>query len=361
VAGAAEEAADAASVMHQQSRIVNLSPQSITNRISAWKAFVSRPIRHLTLPRAASVWAIAFLFLTAVSLIASASPADTKPTQHTFSTPAAAARALADAAKTDDVKALNSILGPDAGELLSSGDPVADNNAREDFVRRYDQMHRLAFDANRNVILYIGADNWPLPIPLVHESKGWRFDSSAGAAEMIFRRIGRNELFTIDVLKDLADAQREYASEKRAGSDQTQFAQKIVSDRGKQNGLFWPPAEGQPESPMGPRFAQASNEGYEPDASGKPVPFHGYYYKILLRQGRNAPGGAMDYLADGKMTKGFAFLAYPADYRSSGVMTFMINQDGAIVQKDLGPHTEKLAAALTEFNPDESWDEDFED
>jgi hypothetical protein len=247
-------------------------------------------------------------------------------------------------------------LGPDSDQILSSGDPVADKNAREDFARRYQEMHRLAYDDQGRVILYIGAGNWPVPIPLVKKDGGWVFDTAAGKDELLFRRIGRNELFTIKVLEDLADAQSEYASEAHDGAE-GQFAQKILSDPGKHNGLYWETAEGQPESPIGPLVASATAEGYKKDSGGNPIPFHGYYYKVLEGQGKNAPGGAKKYLVDGKMTSGFAFLAYPAEYRASGVMTFMINQDGVIVQKDLGPDTATLASAIVEYNPDKTWQE----
>jgi hypothetical protein len=278
-------------------------------------------------------------------------------TQQVFPTPGAALTALVTATKSDDMKALSSILGPDSGDVLSSGDPVADNNARDGFVNRYNEMHRLAYDENGRVIIYIGAGNWPLPIPLVKKDSGWVFDTAAGKDELLFRRIGHNELFTIDVLNDLADAQTEYASDARDGESAGQFAQKILSDPGKQNGLYWEAPDGQAESPIGPLVAKASAEGYKRGENGTPVPFHGYYYKVLTRQGRNAPGGAKNYLVKDKMTKGFAFVAWPAEYRSSGVMTFMINQDGVIVQKDLGADTTKLASDMTEYNPDKTWQE----
>jgi hypothetical protein len=277
--------------------------------------------------------------------------------QQVFPTPGAALTALVTATKSDDMKALSSILGPDSGDVLSSGDPVADNNARDGFVSRYNEMHRLAYDENGRVIIYIGAGNWPLPIPLVKKDSGWVFDTAAGKDELLYRRIGRNELFTIDVLNDLADAQTEYASDARDGESAGLFAQKILSDPGKQNGLYWEAPDGQPESPIGPLVAKASAEGYKRGENGSPVPFHGYYYKVLTKQGKNAPGGAMNYLVKDKMTKGFAFVAWPAEYRSSGVMTFMINQDGVIVQKDLGADTTKLASDMTEYNPDKTWQE----
>jgi hypothetical protein len=255
------------------------------------------------------------------------------------------------------MKGFSTILGPDSDQILSSGDPVADKNARDDFVRRYNEMHRLAYDEQGRVVLYIGAQNWPVPIPLVKNASGWVFDTAAGKDELLFRRIGRNELFTIKVLEDLADAQSEYASDTHDGGSEGEFAQKILSDTGKQNGLYWETADGQPESPIGPLVAKATAAGYKKDAGDNPIPFHGYYYKILTGQGRNAPGGAKNYLVDGKMTNGFAFLAYPAECRASGVMTFMINQDGVIVQKDLGPDTAKLVSSISEYNPDKTWQE----
>ena len=305
---------------------------------------------------AGSVIALSALFLACL-LVTPFAAADDTATQQVFPSPDAAVTALVAADKADDMKTLSSILGPDADQVLSSGDPVADKNARDDFVRRYQEMHRLAYDDQGRVILYIGAGNWPVPIPLVKKDGGWVFDTAAGKDELLFRRIGRNELFTIKVLEDLAEAQAEYASEARDGESSGQFARKILSDSGKHNGLYWEAAEGQPESPIGPLVASASAEGYKKDSSGSPIPFHGYYYKVLTRQGRNAPGGAKNYLVNGKMTKGFAFLAYPAEYRASGVMTFMINQDGVIVQKDLGADTASLASAITEYNPDKTWQE----
>lgn len=272
-----------------------------------------------------------------------------------FRSPGSAAAALVEAARTDDLKEMTAILGSDAKEIISSGDPVADNNAREEFTRRYDQMHRLAYDDQGRVILYIGSENWPLPIPIVKRGDGWAFDSAAGEEEMLYQRVGKNELFTIDVLEELADAQDEYASREHDASGVAQYAQTIFSSPGKKNGLYWPAKEGEPESPIGPLIADATAQGYQRDPSGRPAPFHGYYYKVLTGQGADAPGGASDYVVDGKMTRGFAFLAYPADYRASGVMTFMIDKAGVVVEKDLGPDTEKLAPAITTFNPDSSW------
>jgi len=275
--------------------------------------------------------------------------------QRTFKSPGSAAAALVEAARADDLKEMSVILGSDADEIISSGDPVADNNAREEFTRRYDQMHRLGYDDQGRVLLYVGAENWPLPIPIVKRGDGWAFDSAAGEEEMLYQRVGRNELFTIDVLEELADAQQEYADRERKGSGVAQYAQTIFSSPGKKDGLYWPVKEGESESPIGPLVADATAQGYQRDPSGRPAPFHGYYYKVLTGQGADAPGGASDYIVDGKMTRGFAFLAYPADYGASGVMTFMIDKAGVVVEKDLGPDTEKLAPSITTFNPDSSW------
>ncbi len=289
-------------------------------------------------------------------VLASTAIAATSSGQQVFPSAAAAAKALVGAARIDDMAALSSILGSDAKDILSSGDPVADNRARDNLVAKHDQMQRLAYNDQGRVILYLGADNWPFPIPLVKSGDGWVFDTEAGKRELLYRRIGRNELFTIDVLADLADAQQEYASKIRDNESVKQFAQKIQSGPGKHDGLYWPVSSGEEESPIGPLISDATAEGYKTGAAA-PIPFHGYYYKILSRQGKNAPGGAKDYLVDGNMTQGFAFLAYPASYRASGVMTFLINQDGVIVQKDLGPDTAKVANEITEYNPDKSWDE----
>jgi hypothetical protein len=302
----------------------------------------------------------AISLLACCLLLASTVIAATPSGQQVFPSAAAAAKALVGAARIDDMSALSSILGGDAKEVLSSGDPVADNNARDNFVAKYDQMQRLAYDDRGRVIMYLGADNWPFPIPLVKSGDGWVFDTEAGKKELLYRRIGFNELYTIDVLADLADAQEEYASEIRDDASVKQFAQKIQSAPGKHDGLYWPVSSEQEESPIGPLIADATAEGYKTGAAAS-IPFHGYYYKILSRQGKNAPGGAKDYLVDGKMTQGFAILAYPATYRASGVMTFMINQDGVIVQKDLGPNTAKVANGITEYNPDKTWEEVDED
>jgi DUF2950 family protein len=274
-------------------------------------------------------------------------------TQRTFDSPDKAATAMFDAAKTGDTNALTQIFGPDSKELLASGDPVADKNNREQIVKKYEEMHRLVTEPDKTVVLYIGAENWPFPIPIVEKNKVWFFDTAKGKQEVLFRRIGRNENFTIGTLQSLVDAEKEYATKTHDQDSTKQYAQKILSDEGKQNGLYWKAGPGEPASPIGPLIAQATREGYE--KGGKAVPFHGYYYRVLTSQGKDAPGGAMSYMTDGKLTKGFAFIAYPAEYRNSGVMTFIVGKNGVVLQKDLGTNTATIASSIKDFNPDKTW------
>jgi hypothetical protein len=273
--------------------------------------------------------------------------------QKTFESPAQAVEAMYSAAKKNDTDELILIFGPEAKDLLASGDPVADKLDRERALSKYEEMHRLVIEPDKSTRLYIGAENWPFPIPLVQKNGRWLFDTDAGKQEVLFRRIGRNEYATIDILGALVAAQKEYASMPRDG-DSKQYAQKLLSDEGKHNGLFWKAAEGELPSPIGPLVAAASAEGYTKAKVG-PTPFHGYIYRIIGSQGKDAPGGAMSYMSNGRLTRGFAIVAYPAKYRNSGVMTFIVNQDGKVYQKDLGPRTEAIAAAMTQYNPDKTW------
>lgn len=276
-----------------------------------------------------------------------------EPGQKTFPTAAAACHALVTAVQVDDRAALRSILGPQGEELFSSGDAAENKAEREEFVQKYRQMHRLVTEPDGKTTLYIGAENWPTPIPLVQKNGAWYFDTAAGKQEILYRRIGQNELTVIQVCHELVNAEKEYDAQPRAGESDKQYAQKILSNPGQQNGLYWKTTAGQPESPIGLFIAQASAEG---DAKGAtPEPFYGYYFRILTAQGPNATGGARSYIADGKMTGGFAFLAYPAEYRSSGVMTFILNQDGTVYEKDLGPGTAEIAKTITSYNPDATW------
>ncbi len=278
-----------------------------------------------------------------------------KPSYQTFASPDDAGNGLLTAAKAGDPNAVIAVFGPDAKDLVVTGDPVQDKNTADLFISKYGEMHRWRKMPDGSQTLLIGAENFPFPIPLKKNPAGqWYFDSAAGREEILMRRIGRNELSVIDVCVALADAQAQYYSMRHDDGSTHQFAVKFISDAGKQNGLYWDAPEGQPKSPLGPLAAFATNEGYtvKPDAH---VPFHGYYFHMLTGQGANVPGGAKDYVVNGKMTGGFAFVAYPAEYRNSGVMTFIINQDGVLLQKDLGADTTQTAAAMTEFNPDQTW------
>ncbi len=225
----------------------------------------------------------------------------------------------------------------------------------EDFIRRYEQMHRVVMEPDQTVTLYIGADNWPMPIPVVKNSNGaWYFDTETGMKEILYRRIGRNENDAIEVLYTLVDAQHDYASETHDGDKTKHYAMKFISTEGKQDGLYWKTSDNETPSPIGPLLVVASGEGYAMK-QGQQAPFHGYYFRILTRQGPAAKGGARDYVVNGQLTRGFAFVAYPAEYRNSGVMSFIVNQDGVVYEKDLGQDTEKLAAAMSEYNPDKTW------
>jgi hypothetical protein len=269
--------------------------------------------------------------------------------QKTFASPEEASKALYSAAKSNDEKAMLDLLGPDGKAIISSGDEAEDAQSRSEFATRYKEMSRLVKEPDGSVTLYIGAHNWPCPIPLVNKGNLWYFDTAVGKQEILFRRVGRNEMSAIHVSRELAAAQKEYFSEQHG-----EYAHRIYSEEGKHDGLYWKAAENEPQSPIGPLLAQAVS-GEETKARGtEPVPFRGYYFHILTRQGKNAPGGAKLYLADGKMT-GFAFIAYPAVYRTSGVKTFLVSEDGVVYEKDLGKKTETLAMSMHEFNPDSGW------
>jgi Protein of unknown function (DUF2950) len=275
-----------------------------------------------------------------------------QPGQKTFSSPEDAGQALVAAAQDHDEKAMLEILGPDGKQIVSSGDDAEDVQNRANFVSRYQEMHRLVKEPDGTTTLYIGAENWPTPIPLVNHGNSWYFDTDAGKQEILHRRIGENETSAIRVCRELVAAQKEFRA-----AQHDEYAQTIISDEGQQNGLYWKAAEGAPQSPIGPLVASAVAGGHAKNQDGAPTPYRGYYYLILTRQGKNGPGGSRRYIVHGKMTGGFAFVAYPAEYRSSGVMTFMIGADGAVYQKDLGNNTDALAKAMKEYNPNSSWQE----
>jgi len=304
----------------------------------------SRKVEHTSL----------LLILVLVIPLVSCQKSD-KPSIKTFASPDDAGNALLTVAKADDTNAALTIFGPGSKEVIFSGDAVEDKNAAEAFAARYGVMHRWRKLTDGSQILLVGADNFPFPIPLKKTADGqWFYDTAAGKEELLSRRVGRNELATIDVCEAVARAQAEYYSKLHDGATKKQYAVKFISDSGKQNGLYWQSSPGQPQSPLGPLVAFATAEGYsaKPDAH---APFNGYYFHMLQGQTDKAPGGQKNYIVDGNMISGFAFVAYPAVYGNSGIMTFMINQDGVLLQKDLGKTTEQTATAMTEFNPDSGW------
>ena len=273
--------------------------------------------------------------------------------QQAFKTPEEAATALVGAAKSGDMKAITTVLGPDGDDIVSSGDEVADAATRAKFVTAYDAKHTIAMEGDSKAIMVIGPDDFPLPIPIIRKDGQWRFDTAAGREEILFRRIGENELDAIQSALAYVDAQDEYAEKDRTGAGINTYAQRIISQPGKKDGLYWPTSQGEDPSPLGELIAEATKQGYR--VGGGRTPFHGYYFKILTRQGPAAPGGEADYVVNGKMIGGFALVAYPAEYRNSGVMTFIVNHAGTVFQKDLGPNTVQLAERMTSFNPDKSW------
>jgi hypothetical protein len=288
--------------------------------------------------------------LIAAALLGLSAPAFA---QQQFGTPEAAAEALVAAARSGDGVAMLKVLGRDGAPIVSSGDPVADNNIRQDFVSAYDAKHAIELEGDGTQTLIIGDENWPFPIPLVNKGGQWQFDTNAGLDEILRRRVGRNELSAIQVSLAYVQAQNEYASLDPAGLGRGVYAQRIVSRPGKKDGLYWPSAEGEEPSPFGDLAAKAAAEGYK--AGATPIPYHGYYYRILTRQGEAAPGGAYDYVVKGNMIGGFALVAYPAEYGNSGIMTFLVNQDGTVFQKDLGTNTARLARKIDAFSPDSTW------
>jgi hypothetical protein len=270
--------------------------------------------------------------------------------QKTFSTPEEATQALFTAAQNNDEKALLDILGPDAKQIVTSGDAEEDTRGRANFVKRYQEMNRLVKEPDGTISLYIGARNWPYPVPLRNKGNAWYFDTPAGKQEVLYRRIGYNEMSAIHICDQLVMAQKEYFSQQNS-----EYAQKIFSDEGKKDGLYWKTAAGDPQSPIGPLVAWAVSEEHAKDRGGEAVPYRGYYFHILTSQGKDSDGGTKNYLADGKMTGGFAFVAFPAEYRSSGVMTFIVGADGVVYERDLGKNTETVAKTMKEYNPGAHW------
>jgi len=276
------------------------------------------------------------------------------PAQPGFATPQEAVEELVRAFEADDLPRAESVLGAGGREILYSGDEVADASGRREFVRLYHERHSFAKDGQDRTILSVGAIEWPVPTPLVRDHDSWRFDAEAGREEILARRVGRNELAVIQVLLACCDAQREYSAVDRDGDGVLEYARRFKSTEGQHDGLYWPATEDEPQSPLGPLAAEAVKKGYGGGGEG-PHPYYGYYYRMLMGQGPHAPDGEYGYLADDQMIGGFAIVAYPAEYGNSGVMTFLVNHDGTVYQKDLGPQTHALAEAITLFDPDSTW------
>ncbi len=292
-------------------------------------------------------------FVSAVVLVLTGFLLTQQPRQKTFASAEDASQALFVAAQSSGQSAMLEIFGPAGITLISTGDSVQDQKIRDEFVADYKEMHRLVEEPDGTTSLYIGAENWPLPVPLVSENGVWHFDTDTGKKEILFRRIGRNEYSAMDLCHVLVSAQSEYYSQPRDGKVQ-QYAQLLSSDEGRHNGLFWKTADGEAESPIGPLLADATGAG-NGKQEAENSPFHGYYFRILTAEGKTAQADAKSYIVNGEMIAGFAFLAYPADYRSSGVMTFIVNQTGVVYQKDLGDKTAEVASAMMEYAPDETW------
>jgi hypothetical protein len=276
--------------------------------------------------------------------------------QKHFDSADAAVSAVVEAARNGTREDLIAIFGPDAERVLTSGDPVADREARDGFVARAAERTHLQRVGDDFAILSVGNDDWPFAIPLVKEKGGWIFDTRAGEEEVNNRRVGRNELYTIQIMQEYVGAQRDYARRKKATDGVAEFAQRLRSSPGRRDGLYWDVQPGDNPSPIGPLLASATSEGYRPGTSETPEPFHGYVYKPLTAAGPYAPGGAHSYLKGGRLTEGFALVAYPVRYGSSGIMTFQVNSQGVVFQKDLGPRTAEIAAQINAYDPDDSWD-----
>jgi len=302
------------------------------------------------------IFAMATALTAAIVVATSASIATSSLAlaQEDYKTPKALVDALVATAKSGDQKAALVVLGHDGEDIISSGDKVSDDAGRARFVASYDAKHQITMDGDNKAILVIGDNDYPFPIPMVRNKNGtWSFDTEAGRREILYRRVGHNEFDAIQTSLAYVDAQNDYAAQDRTGAGTGVYARRFISTPGKKDGLYWPTTPGEEQSPLGELFAAASKEGYL--AGEGRSPYHGYYYKILTKQGPAAEGGAADYIVDGKMIGGFALVAYPAEYRNSGVMTFIVDYNGTVFQKDLGPDTADIAERMTSFNPDPSW------
>jgi len=299
--------------------------------------------------------------LSAIVAFALAVPAAhaEKAAQKIFASPAEAVAAMVDAVKSNDENRLREILGPGGGKLVNSGDAVADTQRRKEFAASYEAAHKLRLEGDSRAVVLVGRDEWPMPIPVVKSAGGWRFDAKQGGEEILKRRIGQNELATMEVCRAIVDAQREYVAKDQDKNGLLEYATRFVSTPGKRDGLYWEAGSGDAPSPLGPLIAAAARDGYG-DGHSRPAslpsePYHGYYFRILTRQGKEAYGGAYDYMVRGKMIGGFAVIAYPARYGASGITSFMVNHDGVVFEKDLGKNTAAIAEKITAFDPDASW------
>ena len=299
-------------------------------------------------------WAMLLVALILMAFVATEARGANAPAQKAFASPEDAVTALVQALKAHDRAALLAVLG-NAGEWISSGDAVADRASGDRFLAAYETKHAIALDGD-NAKLTVGNDDFPFAFPIVKQGDRWRFDTAAGKDELLARRIGQNELYTINVMEAIVDAQREYASADRNGDGVLAYAQKFASSPGKRDGLYWPVKAGEPPSPLGDLVAEAAGQGYSKKEKG-PIPFHGYYYKMLKGQGKSAESGALDYVVRGRAIGGFAVVAYPARYANSGIMTFIVNQDGKVYQADLGRDTQAKASAMQRFDPGKGWSE----
>jgi hypothetical protein len=297
--------------------------------------------------RFAGAFVLAFGAILTVAVAACAHKSD----HAGFASADDAVAAMVEAARTPDLARLRELFGPGSDAILSSGDAVADKTAREAFVKKYDEKHALVPDGDDKVTLQVGNDDWPMPVPIVRKAGQWYLDGDAGADEIVYRRIGRNELGAIAVCRGYVDAQHEYAAADHDGEGAGIYAHKLVSDPGTENGLYWEAQAGEPQSPVGPFIAAAAAEGYKAGGGA----YHGYRYRPLFRQTDNANGGALDYFDKGVLKNGFALIAWPADYGASGVMTFIVNQDGVVFQKDLGENTDATVASIDAYDPDSTW------
>jgi Protein of unknown function (DUF2950) len=275
--------------------------------------------------------------------------------QKTFASPLEAVKSLMEAARSGDPAQLVPIIGPQAADLISSGDLGAAKQVLANFVKAYDEKHSISSEAQGFEFLQVGKGDWPFPFPIVRDGRVWYFDIDRGNEEVLDRRVGRNELGAIAVCEGYVQSQKDYASKGHDGNSRGIYAQQFLSNPGRRDGLYWPVSKGEPESPMGPFVASAAIDKSAQQSTGDPAPYYGYFYRIVTAQGPDAPGGAKSYIVDGKLTGGFALIAYPARYASSGVMTFIVNQDGVVYEQDLGDQTTDLTSKITAYNPDSSW------